>query len=63
MTADNGISISVRPPSFTCPRCGRVSHNPTDIAEGYCGACHDRTARPERPDDYLAGYLDDDPGG
>jgi hypothetical protein len=27
----------------TCPRCGRTSHNPTDIAQGYCGACHDWT--------------------
>ena len=29
--------------AFTCPRCGRTSHNPHDIAEGYCGACHDWT--------------------
>jgi hypothetical protein len=29
--------------SFTCPRCFRTSHNPTDAAEGYCGACHDFT--------------------
>lgn len=29
--------------SFTCPRCGAVSHNPHDEAEGYCGACHDWT--------------------
>ena len=28
-----------RPP-FTCPTCGRTSHNPTDAAEGYCGHCH-----------------------
>ncbi len=27
-------------PAFTCPHCGRVSHNPTDIAQRYCGACH-----------------------
>lgn len=33
------------PPSFTCPRCGRTSYNRTDIDEGYCGACHDWTAR------------------
>ena len=31
-------------PSFTCPRCGRTSHNPDDKREGYCGACHDWTA-------------------
>ncbi|MFG2056664.1 hypothetical protein ACGFI9_21840 [Micromonospora sp. NPDC048930] len=30
-------------PSFTCPVCGRVSHHPRDVDEGYCGACHDWT--------------------
>lgn len=30
-------------PSFTCPRCGRTSHHQADVAEGYCGACHDWT--------------------
>jgi hypothetical protein len=29
--------------SFTCPRCGAVSHHPRDLAEGYCGRCHDWT--------------------
>jgi transcription elongation factor Elf1 len=29
--------------SFTCPRCGRTSHNPNDVQEGYCGHCHDWT--------------------
>ena len=29
--------------SFTCPVCKRVSHNPNDLREGYCGACHDFT--------------------
>jgi hypothetical protein len=29
--------------SFTCSRCGKVSHHPVDQAEGYCGACHDWT--------------------
>jgi hypothetical protein len=28
---------------FRCPHCGMVSHNPNDIAEGYCGNCHDWT--------------------
>lgn len=27
-------------PSFTCPRCGRTSHNPNDVRERYCGNCH-----------------------
>jgi hypothetical protein len=31
--------------SFTCPRCGRASQHPTDVAEGYCGHCHAWTAR------------------
>ena len=26
--------------SFTCPLCGRTSHNPTDEAERYCASCH-----------------------
>lgn len=29
-----------------CPRCGSVSHHPTDQAEGYCGRCHDWTMKP-----------------
>jgi hypothetical protein len=33
-------------PAFTCPRCGRTSHHPADLAHGYCGACHDFTGRP-----------------
>ena len=28
-------------PSITCPRCGWVSYNLHDIAERYCGHCHD----------------------
>lgn len=28
------------PDSFTCPRCGLTSHNPTDVKEQYCGNCH-----------------------
>lgn len=30
--------------TFTCPRCGRTSHNPNDARVGYCGYCHDWTA-------------------
>lgn len=33
----------VQRPSITCPRCGRTSHNPNDVREGYCGYCHDWT--------------------
>lgn len=31
------------PDSFTCPACGMTSHNPDDVAQGYCGNCHDFT--------------------
>jgi len=27
-------------PSFTCPKCGAVSHNANDIEQRYCGRCH-----------------------
>jgi ribosomal protein S27AE len=30
-------------PTFTCPVCGMVSHNPNDLRYGYCGNCHDYT--------------------
>ena len=26
--------------SITCGRCGRTSHNPNDVVQRYCGACH-----------------------
>ena len=26
--------------SITCPRCGMTSYSPRDIAERYCGNCH-----------------------
>jgi hypothetical protein len=26
--------------SITCKRCGRMSHNPNDVAYLYCGHCH-----------------------
>jgi hypothetical protein len=30
--------------AFVCPRCGAVSYNRHDVAEGYCGRCHAWTA-------------------
>ncbi len=36
----NGVAQYSTSPSTTCPTCGRASHNPTDVAERYCGACH-----------------------
>jgi hypothetical protein len=26
--------------SYTCPKCAAVSHNPNDVANHYCVACH-----------------------
>ncbi len=26
--------------SYTCPKCGLISHNPTDEREKYCLRCH-----------------------
>lgn len=34
--------------SFTCPTCYRVSYNPNDEREGYCGNCHAFTGAPQR---------------
>lgn len=34
------------PVGFTCPRCGRTSYHPQDLAHGYCGACHAFTGKP-----------------
>ena len=33
-------------PSITCPKCKRTSYHPKDIAEGYCGWCHEWTSTP-----------------
>lgn len=29
--------------SITCPICNKTSYHPDDIAQGYCGFCHDWT--------------------
>lgn len=39
-------SVEVRASRLTCPRCGMTSWHPRDVAEGYCGKCHDWTAEP-----------------
>lgn len=45
---------------FTCPVCGRTSHNPNDVREGYCGNCHDWTGTPARAKpDYFAEHGED----
>lgn len=28
------------PDSITCPKCGLTSHHPWDVAQRYCGNCH-----------------------
>jgi hypothetical protein len=33
--------IAMKADSFTCPKCARTSHNPMDVHEQYCGACHE----------------------
>lgn len=38
-----GICDECAEASFTCPRCGAVSHHPLDAEHGYCGRCHDFT--------------------
>lgn len=32
--------------SFTCPCCGAVSYNRNDVAQRFCGRCHDWTGDP-----------------
>lgn len=35
-----------RGPSITCPNCDRESSHPEDVAQGYCGNCHQWTSPP-----------------
>lgn len=39
---DSGLKPRER--VYVCPKCGAISHNPTDELEGYCAQCHDWTA-------------------
>ena len=43
------------PASITCPKCGRTSHHPRDVEEGYCGACHEFTSQPHIVRKLIAG--------
>jgi hypothetical protein len=43
--------------SFTCPCCGAVSYNPNDIAQRFCGRCHDWTGDPELAARHLARHC------
>jgi hypothetical protein len=47
-----------RPRKFTCPRCWAVSHNPSDVEQRYCGACHDWTGKRMVPEEYLPPLID-----
>lgn len=46
--ADGCVKCPAPAPSITCPVCRRTSHNPNDVREGYCGACHDFTSPPQK---------------
>lgn len=39
MLSNQGDALKFR----RCPRCDRMTYNPTDIKEGYCAGCHDWT--------------------
>lgn len=39
-TADR-LAEATKAKTFTCPKCNRVSHNPNDARERYCGACNE----------------------
>jgi hypothetical protein len=45
----NGDAGRPELPSITCPVCGRTSWHPTDVEEGWCGACHGATGHPAPP--------------
>jgi hypothetical protein len=40
-------------PTIRCETCGRVSYNPNDIEQKYCGACHKFADDPPRKDAQL----------
>jgi hypothetical protein len=45
-------------PAFTCPCCGAVSHNKTDVEQGYCARCWWWTGDPQLGRDHLAGLCE-----
>lgn len=47
------------PEKFRCPLCGMESTHPEDIAEGYCGECHDFTGEQAGPDRFIFGGAND----
>ena len=49
MAAENGRAARPELPSFTCPVCARKSYHPTDVEDGWCGACHGVTGHPTPP--------------
>jgi hypothetical protein len=34
------VSAAMTPKSYECPKCHIVSYNPNDVANFYCGRCH-----------------------
>lgn len=39
------LAFPQTPFPFTCPDCGMTSYHPEDGLQGYCGNCHDWTAK------------------
>jgi len=35
------LAAATNTQTFTCPKCSRVSHNPNDARERFCGACNE----------------------
>jgi hypothetical protein len=34
------VGVTEAPATYTCPKCGKTSHNPHDAVNRYCGNCH-----------------------
>jgi hypothetical protein len=47
-------------PSFTCPRCGTVSYNATDVVLGYCSKCDENTGDLDSAEETAALLADPD---
>src|ERR1700756_349758 len=39
VVATSELADSLKDMSYTCPRCGAISHNPHDEANRYCSRC------------------------
>jgi hypothetical protein len=41
--------MSLQKRFYPCWQCGQISDHPGDVADRYCGHCHDQTDNPHRP--------------